>query len=161
MIQQSDGDVSGPKVTLNTPELCERRRSSISLAIPAGANQLAASVEIKADEVEFGEAHGVIINRDGLFIEGKNVSEVHQDDLRILSELGRGACAVVKQAQVWRKWRGWWLGAGTWIARFEVLPHGSCSVVCFPSCAENDQRCFLCSGSHPKHEPARRLELAS
>lgn len=51
------------------------------------------------DEVEF-EAQGVKINLDGLFIEGENVSEVHQDDLRVLGELGRGACSVVKQAQV-------------------------------------------------------------
>lgn len=82
-------------------ELRERRRSSISLAIPAGGDPLAASVEIQQDQVEF-EAHGVKINRDGLFIEGINVSEIHQDDLRMLSELGRGACSVVKQAQVRR-----------------------------------------------------------
>lgn len=76
----------------------ERRRSSISLAIPICA-QMAASVDIGADQVEF-EAHGVKISHDGLFIDGTNVSEIHQDDLRVLSELGRGACSVVKQAQV-------------------------------------------------------------
>lgn len=107
MTQQSEGGEDAtsvptlkPRVTLSA-ELRERRRSSISLAIPAGANPLAASVEIKQDQVEF-EAHGVKINRDGLFIEGVNVSEIHQDDLRILRELGRGACSVVKQAQVRR-----------------------------------------------------------
>ncbi|CAN0262640.1 unnamed protein product [Ectocarpus sp. 6 AP-2014] len=76
----------------------ERRRSSISLAIPVCAHQMTASVEIRNDEVEF-EAHGVKISHEGLFIEGTNVSEIHQDDLRVLRELGRGACSVVKQAQ--------------------------------------------------------------
>lgn len=80
----------------------ERRRSSIAqLAIPVCANQMAASVEIGHDQVEF-EAHGVSISQDGLFIDGNNVSSVHQNDLRVLSELGRGACSVVKQAQVCR-----------------------------------------------------------
>lgn len=79
----------------------ERRRSSISLAIPVCANQMAASVEIGQNQVEF-EAHGVKISQDGLFIDGTNVSAVHQNDLRVLSELGRGACSVVKQAQVRR-----------------------------------------------------------
>ncbi|CAM9761435.1 unnamed protein product [Ectocarpus sp. 12 AP-2014] len=76
----------------------ERRRSSISLAIPVCAHQMTASVEIRNDEVEF-EAHGVKISHEGLFIEGTNVSEIHQDDLRVFRELGRGACSVVKQAQ--------------------------------------------------------------
>lgn len=77
----------------------ERRRSSISLAIPVCSNPMAASVEIGQDEVDF-EAHGVKISQDGLFIDGANVSEVHHNDLRVLSELGRGACSVVKKAQV-------------------------------------------------------------
>lgn len=77
----------------------ERRRSSISLAIPVCAHQMAASVQIDHDQVEF-EAHGVKISQDGLFIDGNNVSSVHQNDLRVLRELGRGACSVVKQAQV-------------------------------------------------------------
>lgn len=98
MTQQSGGDPSGLELTQDE-EICERKRTSISLAIPVGAKQLGASVEIKDDQVSF-EAHGVEINRDGLFIEGKNVSEIHQDDLRILGELGRGACSVVKRAQV-------------------------------------------------------------
>ncbi|CAM9889748.1 unnamed protein product [Pylaiella littoralis] len=76
----------------------ERRRSSISLAIPVCAHQMAASVQIDHDQVEF-EAHGVKISQDGLFIDGNNVSSVHQNDLRVLRELGRGACSVVKQAQ--------------------------------------------------------------
>eukprot|EP00752_Nemacystus_decipiens_P004021 g3683.t1 len=76
----------------------ERRRSSISLAIPVCSHQMAASVEIGQDEVDF-EAHGVKISQDGLFIDGTNVSEIHQNDLRVLSELGRGACSVVKKAQ--------------------------------------------------------------
>lgn len=83
----------------------ERRRSSISLAIPVCAHPMAASVEIGQDEVEF-EAHGVRIDQDGLFIDGSNVSGIHQNDLRVLSELGRGACSVVKLAQVgWEAWR--------------------------------------------------------
>lgn len=82
----------------------ERRRSSISLAIPVCSNQMAASVEIGQDEVDF-EAHGVKISQDGLFIDGTNVSEIHQNDLRVLSELGRGACSVVKKAQVRPKQR--------------------------------------------------------
>lgn len=86
----------------------ERRRSSISLAIPVCAHQMTASVEIRNDEVEF-EAHGVKISHEGLFIEGTNVSEIHQDDLRVLRELGRGACSVVKQAQVRRRAREQWL----------------------------------------------------
>lgn len=77
----------------------ERRRSSISLAIPVCSSQMAASVEIGQDEVDF-EAHGVKISQDGLFIDGTNVSEIHQNDMRVLSELGRGACSVVKKAQV-------------------------------------------------------------
>eukprot|EP00903_Cladosiphon_okamuranus_P006592 g6440.t1 len=76
----------------------ERRRSSISLAIPVCSHQMAASVEIGQDEVDF-EAHGVKISQDGLFIDGTNVSKIHQNDLRMLSELGRGACSVVKKAQ--------------------------------------------------------------
>lgn len=82
----------------------ERRRSSIGgLALPSGSaseqQQLNASINIGAAQVEF-EAQGVKINADGLFINGENVSEVHQDDLAVLSELGRGACSVVKKAQV-------------------------------------------------------------
>lgn len=83
----------------------ERRRSSIGgLALPSGSasdqqHQLNASINIGAAQVEF-EAQGVKINSDGLFINGENVSEVHQDDLAVLSELGRGACSVVKKAQV-------------------------------------------------------------
>ncbi|CAM9421843.1 unnamed protein product, partial [Laminaria digitata] len=55
MPQQSGGeDVSSrPNVSLSAAERSERRRSSISLAIPVGTNQLAASVEIKQDQVEF------------------------------------------------------------------------------------------------------------
>lgn len=85
------------------PSPRERRRSSISLAIPVCADQLAASVNIESHQVEF-EAHGLKINRDGLFIEGANVSEIHQDDLRVLRELGRGACSVVMKAQVCLFW---------------------------------------------------------
>lgn len=100
MTQAEDGHVALAQVKLDLRPR-ERRRSSISLALPVCAHQLAASVEIRADQVEF-EAHGVKINRDGLFIDGINISEIHQDDLRVLSELGRGACSVVKLAQVWR-----------------------------------------------------------
>lgn len=81
----------------------ERRRSSIgTLALPVGSDQqqnLNTSVNFGADEIEF-EAQGVKINKDGLFIHDENVSEVHQDDLAVLTELGRGACSVVKKAQV-------------------------------------------------------------
>lgn len=78
----------------------ERRRSSLSLPTVSDLQDtLSASVNIGSDQVEF-EAQGVKINRDGLFIEGTNVSEVHQDDLSVLGELGRGACSVVMQAQV-------------------------------------------------------------
>lgn len=96
-----DGDeASAQAVQAARQQARERRRSSISqLAIPICANQMAASVEIGQDQVEF-EAHGVRISQDGLFIDGNNVSSVHQNDLQVLSELGRGACSVVKQAQV-------------------------------------------------------------
>lgn len=95
-----DGDMaSAQAVQAAQQQARERRRSSISLAIPICANQMAASVEIGHDQVEF-EAHGVKISQDGLFIDGNNVSSVHQNDLRVLRELGRGACSVVKQAQV-------------------------------------------------------------
>lgn len=75
-----------------------KRRTSVSLALPDCPRGLAASVEISGNEVEF-EAHGVIINHEGLFIDGTNVSTINLDDLQILSELGRGACSVVKKAQ--------------------------------------------------------------
>lgn len=79
----------------------ERRRSSLSMALPVCSEQqgMAASVNIGADQVEF-EAHGIKINHDGLFVQGTNVSEIHQRDLREVRELGRGACSVVKQVQV-------------------------------------------------------------
>ncbi|CAM9242995.1 unnamed protein product [Scytosiphon promiscuus] len=92
-----EGGRSSVQTVQGMQQARERRRSSISLAIPICA-QMAASVDIGADQVEF-EAHGVKISHDGLFIDGNNVSEIHQDDLRVLSELGRGACSVVKQAQ--------------------------------------------------------------
>lgn len=100
MTQQGSGNEADEVAVMET-KARERRRSSVSLALPNGADQqgMVASVNIGADQVEF-EAHGVKINRDGLFIEGTNVSAIHQDDLRVLKELGRGACSVVKQAQV-------------------------------------------------------------
>lgn len=128
MTQQSGGDASGPNIARDEDDeeyVDGHKRTSMSLAIPDGANALGASVEIKPDQVAF-TAYDVEINCDGLFIEGKNVSQIHQDDLRILGELGRGACSVVKQAQVRRsEVAGGWEDGGTRItavARVEVLP---------------------------------------
>lgn len=100
MTQQGTGHEED-EVDILEAKARERRRSSVSLALPNGGDQqgMTASVNIGAGQVEF-EAHGVKINRDGLFIEGTNVSGIHQDDLRVLAEIGRGACSVVKQAQV-------------------------------------------------------------
>ncbi|CAM9593188.1 unnamed protein product [Choristocarpus tenellus] len=80
----------------------DRRRSSISLLAlpmdPGGPDMMGASVSFGDDMVEFNEEN-VQIDYHGLYIEGKNVSEVKQDDLRFICELGRGACSVVKKAQ--------------------------------------------------------------
>lgn len=72
---------------------------ALALALPGTSQDLSSSVYIDDNEVEF-EAHGVKINQQGLFINGANVSEINPDDLQILGELGRGACSVVKKAQV-------------------------------------------------------------
>ncbi|CAM9792824.1 unnamed protein product, partial [Discosporangium mesarthrocarpum] len=80
----------------------ERRRSSISsLALPMDAptgDMLRASEDMEEDFV-VSEDGRVRIDKRGLYIDGTNVSEVRQEDLRFISELGRGACSVVKKAQ--------------------------------------------------------------
>ena len=99
MSQAEDaGEVLTLEKIVRDAEKHGKRRTSVSLALPVCPQGLAASVEISGNEVEF-EAHGVIINHEGLFIDGTNVSTINLDDLQILSELGRGACSVVKKAQ--------------------------------------------------------------
>ena len=176
MTQQSGEDASGPNITLDDDEIREVDRGTlVSLSIPDSANVLGASVEIKPDQVSF-KAYGVEINRDGLFIEGKNVSEIHQDDLRLLGELGRGACSVVKQAQVRRsEVAGGWEDGGTRIfttavARLEVLPPAiiilivlEVLVYLFPNvlCRKGPTLvfCFL-APTRTKHSPTPRQLLA-
>lgn len=81
------------------PRAGRRSPLTLALALPGNSQDLSSSVKIDENEVEF-EAQGVKINQQGLFINGVNVSEINPDDLHILGELGRGACSVVKKAQV-------------------------------------------------------------
>ncbi|CAM9226889.1 unnamed protein product, partial [Phaeothamnion confervicola] len=78
----------------------DRRKSMMSLALPDSRQEteLVRSVEFGSDAIEFKD-EDVRIDYHGLSIRGETSSPIHQEDLYIVSELGRGACSVVKKAQ--------------------------------------------------------------